>query len=70
MSRKAIKYEPQPNCPHCGGLHLGQRFDNCPYVKLITDEQASEEQKQNAREWLLLNQSNSAPTAATGSKEG
>lgn len=44
----------QPRCPHCGGVHWGQRFDDCPYLKLSTDETASEEQRRNATEWLRL----------------
>lgn len=24
----------QPACPHCGGVHYGTRFDNCPYPEL------------------------------------
>ncbi len=43
-----------PKCPHCGGLHMGQRFDDCPYVKLAVDETATEEQQKNAAEWLRL----------------
>ena len=23
----------QKNCPNCGGIHFGTRFDNCPFVK-------------------------------------
>lgn len=41
----AVKY---PECPHCGGQHWGQRFDDCPYVDLLTDPNATEEQKMNA----------------------
>jgi hypothetical protein len=51
---KRIVCAPQPPCPHCGGTHLGQRFDDCPYVKLVVDESATEEQRQNAGEWLRL----------------
>jgi len=43
-----------PKCPHCGGIHLGQRFDDCPYVKLVSDETATLEQRHNAAEWLRL----------------
>ncbi len=46
-------------CPHCGGLHLGQRFDDCPYVKLVSDPTASQEQKRNAAEWLRLHREES-----------
>lgn len=31
--KKKIEYNPQQNCPNCGGLHYGTRFDNCPYTK-------------------------------------
>lgn len=41
-------------CPHCDGLHLGSRFDDCPYVDLANDMTATEEQRENAREWLRL----------------
>jgi hypothetical protein len=44
----------QPTCPHCGGQHWGQRFDDCPYVRLVSDKSATEEQKHNAAEWLRL----------------
>lgn len=40
-------------CPHCGGLHFGQRFDDCPYVLLSTDTTATPEQRKNAAGWLL-----------------
>jgi hypothetical protein len=26
---------PQKDCPHCGGLHFGQRFDDCPYLNSL-----------------------------------
>lgn len=41
-----------PKCPHCGGEHWGQRFDDCPYVRLLSDPSASEEQRLNAASWL------------------
>lgn len=41
-------------CPYCGGLHYGQRFDDCPYIKLAVDEKATEEQRRNAIAWLDL----------------
>jgi hypothetical protein len=44
----------QPKCPHCGGEHWGQRFDDCVYVKLAHDQTASQEQRDNAAEWLRL----------------
>jgi hypothetical protein len=44
----------QPKCPHCGGLHYGVRYDDCPYLKLATDKTATEEQRQNAANWLKL----------------
>lgn len=37
------------SCPHCGGQHWGQRHDDCPYVSLLADVTATEEQVQNAR---------------------
>lgn len=43
-----------PKCPHCGGEHWGQRFDDCPYIKLAVDETATDEQRANAAEWLRL----------------
>lgn len=43
-----------PKCPHCGGEHWGQRFDDCPYVQILADPNASEEQRLNAAEWLRL----------------
>ncbi len=30
---------PQLNCPHCGGIHLGQRYDDCPFRKVSTTPQ-------------------------------
>lgn len=51
---KKLVCTPQPKCPRCGGLHLGQRFDNCPYVKLAVDPNATEEQRTNAQSWLDL----------------
>lgn len=50
----------QPKCPHCGGEHWGQRFDDCPYIKLAVDMEASQEQRDNAAEWLRLRQEESA----------
>ena len=41
-------YKAPPRCPHCGGLHIGQRFDDCPYVKLADDPKASIEARANA----------------------
>lgn len=41
-------------CPHCGGLHYGRRFDDCLYVELANDQNATEEQRTNARQWLDL----------------
>lgn len=41
-------------CPHCGGLHLGQRFDDCPYIKILKDPAATEEQRTNARSWITF----------------
>ena len=38
---KRVSFNPQPNCPNCGGLHFGTRFDNCPY----TAEQGAEFRK-------------------------
>ena len=49
-------YNPNLRCPHCGGIHYGQRFDDCPYVRILADPNASEEQKNNAAEWLQANQ--------------
>ena len=43
-----------PRCPHCCGIHLGQKFDDCPYVKLAVDPLATEEQRFHAAEWLRL----------------
>jgi hypothetical protein len=42
-------------CPHCGGEHFGQRFDNCPYVRLLTDPEATDEQRKNAAATLAAN---------------
>jgi hypothetical protein len=42
----------QPTCPHCGGLHFGQRYDNCPYVRILADPNSTEEQRKNAADWL------------------
>lgn len=41
-------------CPHCGGLHFGQRFDDCVYVKMLDDPTATLEEKLTARAWLDL----------------
>lgn len=60
MPRKKIEYTKLSNCPHCGGLHLGIRFDDCPYEKLLDDPMAAEEQKHNAREWLRLHKADCA----------
>jgi hypothetical protein len=49
----------QPTCPHCGGTHWGQRFDDCPYVRLVADPNATEEQRTNAAEWLRLHKEES-----------
>ena len=40
----------QQICPHCSGLHYGQGFDACPYVALVTDPAATEDQRKNAAE--------------------
>lgn len=32
MSEKG-KPAGQQKCPHCGGMHFGQRFDNCPFER-------------------------------------
>lgn len=37
-----------PRCPHCGGEHWGQRFDECPFIKILADPNATEEERQNA----------------------
>jgi hypothetical protein len=50
-SSAAVVY---PKCPHCGGEHWGQRFDDCPYVALLADPAATSEQKANAADWLRL----------------
>lgn len=31
--RSVCEPEPQKACPHCGCIHLGQRFDDCPLLK-------------------------------------
>jgi len=51
---KQIAYTPLPTCPHCGGLHFGQRFDDCPYVKLANDPEASIEARANAAGILAM----------------
>ena len=43
-----------PLCPHCGGQHWGQKFDDCPYVSLLQDSNATDGQRQNARDMLEL----------------
>jgi len=37
MARK-LAYKPQKECPKCGELHYGQRFDDCPYEQLTPCE--------------------------------
>lgn len=49
MTRKKVEYNPQPDCPHCGGIHYGQRYDNCPYLKLAAQG------NENARSILEAN---------------
>jgi hypothetical protein len=44
----------QPKCPHCGGQHWGQRFDDCPYIELAVDPAATQEQRDNSAEGLRL----------------
>jgi hypothetical protein len=39
-------------CPHCGGEHWGQAFDDCPYIVLRYDQSATEEQRRNAIDWI------------------
>lgn len=33
MTKRAVVDE---RCPHCGGIHYGQKFDDCPYTPLLT----------------------------------
>lgn len=64
----------QPKCPHCGGEHWGQRFHDCPFVKLVADQSATEEQRQNAASFLEAHRLEGArglhPQAITGSGAG
>jgi hypothetical protein len=45
---EAVRYQ---KCPHCGGEHWGQRFDDCPYVKILNDNSTTE-QRDNSEGWL------------------
>jgi hypothetical protein len=49
MPDKGVRY---PKCPHCGGQHWGQRFDDCPYVALLSDLTATKEQRANAADHI------------------
>ncbi len=49
---KQIEEIGQRRCPHCGGLHYGQRFDDCCFVRLVNDETADEDRRANARSIL------------------
>jgi hypothetical protein len=60
MPRKAVEFTGQRHCPHCGGLHYGQRFDDCPYLKLVNDPNATEEQRANAKSFLDAHQRDEA----------
>ena len=57
-------------CPHCGGLHFGQRFDDCTFVRLLADPSATDEQRINAQEALDLHTADLARAARseTGAK--
>ncbi len=33
MRRKLKGDEGQRDCPNCGGIHFGARFDDCPFIK-------------------------------------
>jgi hypothetical protein len=33
MARKPVDFNPQPECPNCGGLHYGSPVGYCPYTK-------------------------------------
>jgi hypothetical protein len=48
----SVLEESMKRCPHCGGLHFGQRFDDCPYAKLARDPHATQEQRRNSQGWL------------------
>lgn len=52
MKKKYSEPYQYPKCPHCGGEHWGQRFDNCPFVNILADSQSTDEQRQNATETL------------------
>jgi len=39
-------------CPHCGGIHFGQRFDDCVYVQILHDPTSDAEQIANAKSHL------------------
>ena len=49
LYQEPIQYQ---ECPHCGGKHWGQRFDNCTYVNILNDPSATGEQRRNARDIL------------------
>jgi len=59
MARKKAAAQPQPPCPHCGGLHFGQRFDDCTFVRILADERSTPEQKRNAGQILRSNREES-----------
>lgn len=42
-------------CPHCGGLHYGQRFDDCSFLKVLNDPSSTPEMKENAQGILDAN---------------
>ena len=49
MKRRASEpFQPHRKCPHCGGEHWGQRFDDCTYVNIKADPNATEEERRNA----------------------
>jgi hypothetical protein len=56
----------QPECPHCGGLHYGQRFDDCTYVNILKDPKSTTEQRKNAAAWL---ENNLATAVVSGQRE-
>lgn len=39
---------PRPPCPHCGGEHWGQKFNDCTFVNILADPNSTDEQRQNA----------------------
>jgi hypothetical protein len=54
MRKKPADFSDQ-TCPHCGGIHIGVCFDNCPYVNIVkSPNQYTPEQVKNAKEWLEL----------------